>query len=96
MRIRDTDPKQGAEYYTRYHFRDITVFDLDEECKPIISLPLSSIISTLHHLPSIRGGGGGHAILLCSYVVSIDYRCLHDQLVLYTLRKLCLICPFKY
>jgi hypothetical protein len=63
MRIRDTDPKQGAEYYTRYHFRDITVFDLDEECKPIISLPLSSIISTLHHLPSIRGE---MQILLCS------------------------------
>ncbi|CAL4890315.1 unnamed protein product [Urochloa decumbens] len=30
-RIRDSDPKQGGEYYNRYHFSDLTRLDLDEE-----------------------------------------------------------------
>ncbi|CAN6353471.1 unnamed protein product [Urochloa humidicola] len=30
-RLRDYDPKQGGEYYTRYSFADMSEFDLDEE-----------------------------------------------------------------
>jgi hypothetical protein len=34
--IRDSDPKQGGEYFNRYPYRDLTRFDLDEECKSVI------------------------------------------------------------
>jgi hypothetical protein len=34
--IRDSDPKQGGEYFNRYPYRDLTRFNLDEECKSVI------------------------------------------------------------
>jgi hypothetical protein len=37
-KIRDFDPKQEGEYFTRFHYIDLTTFDLDEECKSIRSL----------------------------------------------------------
>jgi hypothetical protein len=44
--IRDSDPKQGGEYFNRYPYRDLTRFNLDEECKSVI--PVVSFLHPIH------------------------------------------------
>lgn len=48
-RIIDFDPKQGGAYYNRLYYVEHTTFDLDEECKSMLPLPIRFCLTLIDH-----------------------------------------------